>query len=265
MRRGALVALAAALACLPAAVRGDGLIPGPGEGGHDAALAAKADGIDRQIHTFPTRPFGWGLEATVPDPAERAAIDEFFAAGAADFQAHTGLHPYDVIGEYGESGDLGMFGGVQAAGDAFRYAVLRDAGADPGLVDAARAALVRAMDRLHWYTLVTGEPGCVARGLLRIVPEAGDRPERGGERAERRDLPPCSRRREVNARYPVSRCPLPTETVGSSATERVARSCAIPPRSCCRSTPSCRAQDAPSTSPAEPDGTPCGSRGVGSA
>lgn len=179
MRRGVSVALAAALAGLPATVRADGLIPGPGESGHDAALAAKADGIDRQIHTFLTRPLGWGLEATVPDPAERTAIDEFFAAGAADFQAHTGLHPYDVVGEFGESGDLGMFGGVQAAGDAFRYAVLRDGGADPALVDAARTALVRAMDGLHWYTQVTGEPGCVARGLLRIQPEAGDPPMPG--------------------------------------------------------------------------------------
>lgn len=167
------------LGLVPCLARADGLIPGPGESGHDEALAAKADRIDLQIHTFLTRPLGFGLEATVPDPAERAAIDEFFSAGAADFTAHTGLLPYDVVGEYGESGDLGMFGGVQAAGDAFRYAALRDGGAAPAVVDAARAALLRAMDGLHWYTRVTGVPGCVARGLLRITPEPGDPPMPG--------------------------------------------------------------------------------------
>ncbi len=77
---------------------------------------------------------------------------------------------------YGEFGDLGMFGGVQAAGDAFRYAVLRDSGAPRARVDEARNQLEAAMRGLHWYMEVTGEPGVIARGLQRITPEAGDPP-----------------------------------------------------------------------------------------
>ncbi|MBI2894264.1 MAG: hypothetical protein HYY06_11995 [Deltaproteobacteria bacterium] len=175
MRRWSAVAVALVISVGQGA-RGDGLVPGPGEPGHDPDLAAKAEAFDLQLHTFMTPPLGWGLEAYVPDPGMRAAIDEFFASGAEDFEAHTGLHPYEALGYYEEMGDLGMFGGVQAAGDAFRYAVLRDGGAPADEVDAARAALIRAMEGLSWYTRVTGVPGAMARGLQRITPEPGDPP-----------------------------------------------------------------------------------------
>ena len=36
-----------------------------------------------------------------------------------------------VVVSRDEHGDLGTFAGVAAVGDAFRYAVLRDSGADP--------------------------------------------------------------------------------------------------------------------------------------
>ena len=52
------------------------LVPGPGEPGHDAALAALADAYDRQIHGIMTVELGWGLEAFVSDPADRALMDE---------------------------------------------------------------------------------------------------------------------------------------------------------------------------------------------
>jgi MYXO-CTERM domain-containing protein len=152
------------------------LVPGPGETGYDTTLAAKVGDYDRKIHQIMAVPLGFGLEAFVAGDANRATIDDFFASGAADFEAHTGKHVYEVLRAYGEQGDLGMFGGVQAAGDAFRYAVLRDAGAPTADVDRARQDLLRAMDGLHWFTQVTGEPGVVARGLDRITPEAGDPP-----------------------------------------------------------------------------------------
>ncbi len=154
----------------------DTVVPGPGQAGYDAALADKAEAYDRLIHEIMTLEVGFGLEAFVDDPAARARVDGFFASGDADFEASTGSHPYEVVSRYGEYGDLGMFGGVQAAGDAFRYAVLRDSGAPAPSVDRAREHLLRAMDGLHWYTRVTGVPGVVARGIRRAVPEDGDPP-----------------------------------------------------------------------------------------
>jgi MYXO-CTERM domain-containing protein len=152
------------------------LIPGPGAAGHDSALADKAEAYYRQIQGFLAVQLGWGLEAYIISAANRQLLDDFFAAKQTDFVAFSGKHPYEVIDAYGEFGDLGMFGGVQAAGDAFRYAVLRDGGAPSAEVDEARATLLRALDGLHWYTQVTGKPGIVARGLRRIVAESGDPP-----------------------------------------------------------------------------------------
>jgi hypothetical protein len=171
MQDGAVTLLAL---LLPGIAAAESIVPGPADPGFDSALQAKADGYNVELHTFMTLPLGWGLEAFVGDAQHRALISDFFDAGATDFQAFSGKHPYEVLDDYAEEGDLGMFGGVQAAGDAFRYAVLRDSGAPKPQVDAARAALLRAMNGLHWYTQVTGVPGLTARGLRRVIPEAGD-------------------------------------------------------------------------------------------
>src|SRR6185295_16264960 len=145
------------LAAAPAAAAP--LVPGPGDSGFDSALADKADAFDRQIHALSAVPLGWGLEVVVVDPANRALVDQFIASGERDFEAVTGKHPYEVVNAFAEVGDLGMFGGVEAAGDAFRYAVLRDSGAPKADVDVAREHLMAAMKGLHWYMQVTGEPG----------------------------------------------------------------------------------------------------------
>jgi hypothetical protein len=158
------------------AVSQERLVAGPSQSGYDAALEAKMEGLYRQVHGLLTVEIGWGLEAYVPDPDMRTLIEGFIASGASDFQAQTGLHPYQVVSRYDEYGDLGMFGGVQVAGDAFRYAVLRDSGAPSDQVGAARQKLIRAMRGLHWYHQVTGVPGVVARGIRRAVPEPGDPP-----------------------------------------------------------------------------------------
>ncbi|MCC7540683.1 MAG: hypothetical protein IT379_30990, partial [Deltaproteobacteria bacterium] len=160
----------------PSDAGADRLVPGPGEAGHDEMLARRADAFDVQIHEIMTPSVGWGLEAFVSRPENRALIDDFFARGGRDFRAETGRHPYEVVDYYEEHGDLGMFGGVQAAGDAFRYVVLRDSGAPAEELERARRALLRAMDGLHWYTRVTGQPGVFARGIRRITPEAGEPP-----------------------------------------------------------------------------------------
>jgi hypothetical protein len=153
-----------------------GLIPGPREEGYDPELERKADAFDRQLHELITVPLGFGLEAYVGDPANRAAIEAFFVSGATSVRQHSGKHPYELIDEYEEFGDLGMFGGVQAAGDAFRYAVLRDQAADPDRVGRARDNLLRAMQGLEWQHRITGVPGVVARGIRRITPEPGEPP-----------------------------------------------------------------------------------------
>jgi hypothetical protein len=175
-RRASRALTLALLLGAPHVARAEGLVPGPADPGFDAALAAKAEAYDRQIHAFLTPPLGWGLEAFVADAAHRTLIAEFIASGQHDFQAFSGLHPYQVIDRYEEFGDLGMFGGVQAAGDAFRYAVLRDGGAPAEDVERARAAVLRAMDGLHAYTRITGVPGVIARGLMRITAEPGEPP-----------------------------------------------------------------------------------------
>jgi MYXO-CTERM domain-containing protein len=152
------------------------LVPGPGTAGFSAATAAKADAYERQIHGLLAVPLGFGLEAFISDPGARKLVDAFIASGARDFKAQSGKHPYQIIDRYEEFGDLGMFGGVQAAGDAFRYMVLRDGKAAAAEVTAAREALLRALDGLHWMMEVTGKPGIVARGIRRVVPEAGEPP-----------------------------------------------------------------------------------------
>ena len=40
-----------------------------------------------------------------------------------------------------------------------RYVVLRDHGGTPEEIGRAREALLRAIEGLHWFTAVTGEPG----------------------------------------------------------------------------------------------------------
>ena len=155
------------------------IVPGPGETGYDATLAAKADAYVRQIHGLLTVPLGWGLEAYVTKAANRKLIDDFIKSGKADFKAQSGKHPYQVLDAYGEHGDLGMFGGVQAAGDAWRYMVLRDQGGSAAEVAAARTVLLRALDGLHWYHQVTGVSGVLARGIRRKTPAAGDPPMPG--------------------------------------------------------------------------------------
>jgi MYXO-CTERM domain-containing protein len=161
---------------LAGSARAQSLVAGPGDPGFDASLLAKIDGLERQVHGLLTVEIGWQLEAFVSDPEHRRRIDDFIVSGAHDFQAQTGLHPYQVVDRFDEYGDLGMFGGVQVAGTALRYAVLRDSGAPAAETERARAALIRAMRGLHWYHQITGVPGVVARGIRRNRPEPGEPP-----------------------------------------------------------------------------------------
>jgi hypothetical protein len=138
----------------------------------DPELGALAAQYDRQFFTFNARPFGLSLDGFY-DPAQEAVIVGFFAQ-PEPFEVYAGAHPFTVLGGYGEHGDLGMFGGVAAVGDALRYVVLRDGGADAARVAEARAEVIRAMRAIHMFQALTGVPGVVARGVMRLTPDEDD-------------------------------------------------------------------------------------------
>src|SRR5262245_11211525 len=123
------------------------LIPGPNQPNYDAALASLAARYDLQYFTFNAAPFGLALDGYVPGPADHSLLVEFLAQTAEpDFFAFSMGRAVDAVVPLREGYDqLGMNGGVVAAGEAFRYAVLRDGDAPVGDVDAARAELLRAI------------------------------------------------------------------------------------------------------------------------
>ncbi len=152
---------------LPPSPAGPRLIPGPGQTGFDVTLAAQARAYDRQFHTFNAQPFGLSLDAFIPNDSDRALVAGFLAQDATeDFTAFSGGRSvHDIVATYDEHGDLGMFAGAAAAGEAFRYIALRDAGAD---VTQARAELLEAIAAFHVAATITGVPGTIARGIKRL-------------------------------------------------------------------------------------------------
>lgn len=172
----------AVLACFvflaPSVAVAASIVPGPNDPGHDASLAALAAEYDRQFHLFNAEPFGVSLDAFVPVASDRDLIVNFFAQSATnDFATFTGGRTVDdVIPIRGEYGDLGMFGGVAAVGEAFRYAVLRDGAGTPAEVAAARDDLLDAIAAFAVYADITGTRGTIARGI-RLATEPGDPPQ----------------------------------------------------------------------------------------
>ncbi len=147
--------------------------------GAQSAVGQKAAGYWRQFTTFNSLPFGISLDAYYL-PEKRSVIEGFFQQGQ-DFTSYSGLHPFQVLSGYGEHWDLGMFGGVALAADAFRYILLRDGRGEAGDVAAARARVLAALDAWHVETAATGGDGCVARGVMKKTPAAiGDPPVPGG-------------------------------------------------------------------------------------
>jgi hypothetical protein len=149
---------------------GPPIFPGPGADGYDADLAALALAYDRQFLAISAAPYGMSLDAFVSD---RGPIDDWLASGTgfsrAEFEAQSGADLYDVVYDYDEMGDLGMFGGVAALGETWRYALLRqDAGAVEDDVVAARERLEQLLSMLHAMQAMTGRSGSLVRGLARL-------------------------------------------------------------------------------------------------
>ena len=151
------------------------LIPGPGESGHDAELAAVARQRDRQFHVFHTPPTGLNTEVGVAreKAAARAAIERFLREEDGwDFEAASGMRVEDAIDTWSKV--AGAYAGVGVAADAFRYGTLRDQRYPAEEVERARAQLVRSMEGLHRAVTITGAHGVIARGYAnRAYPGAG--------------------------------------------------------------------------------------------
>jgi hypothetical protein len=183
MVRSGWVPLAALLAAVLPAACGDnqrpltcgepahgfcGLVPGPGETGHDEQLAVLADRYDRGFHVFHAYATGLNADVTVAldDAESRAAIETFLRDGDGwDFAAATGKTVAHVIGGWGAS--AGAYSGPGLAADAFRYGLLRDTGADPVAVNRARGHLQQGLEGLHLAVEITGTPGVIARSIAR--------------------------------------------------------------------------------------------------
>ncbi len=136
------------------------LIPGPGHDGYDAALAAQARKHDRQFHAINAVATGLAAEVRLADADAKAAVQQFIDDG--DSWNFEGATP--ALGRWSKS--AGLYGGVGIAADAYRYAVLRDTGADCAEVDTAREQLLRGLSALDVAARIPGVEGVLARSLL---------------------------------------------------------------------------------------------------
>ncbi|HEY8078893.1 MAG TPA: MYXO-CTERM sorting domain-containing protein [Labilithrix sp.] len=136
----------------------------------DPQLDALASTYERQQDTFARMESGQSLDAFVK-AADIQTVKDFFAQ-PADFATFTGKHPYDVLDSFDEHGDMGNFSGVASVGLAARLLVLERDGAPAAAIANARDACVRAARTWHVFGTIAG-PGSIARGVRRVVPEAG--------------------------------------------------------------------------------------------
>ncbi len=156
-----------------------GLIPGPAEAGHDAALAHHARTLDRQAHALGG--YAVGLPADVmldlSATTARALVTTFLHDRTGwDFASETGQSPADLSGISWMMAP-GAYAGPAAAADAYRYGVLRDQSAACDEVEVARQHVRVALEILHRAVAITGTPGVVARALARKdLPGIGQTP-----------------------------------------------------------------------------------------
>jgi hypothetical protein len=156
-------------ACGSGAYAWHSLVAEPSAPGFDADLAAKVERLDRQTHVFNALATGLNADVVVPPGAtmERQLVEGFLqGTDGWDFEAYALTKVTDVVTAWQQS--AGAYAGPGAAADAFRYATLRDQGADCAAVDRARTHVLAALEGLHVATAITGVPGVIARGLARV-------------------------------------------------------------------------------------------------
>lgn len=153
------------------------MIPGPGDPGHDANLAAIARRYDRQHHAISTVPTGLATEVSIAmtRTAARDRVRHFIEGGDGwDFLAAEGVDTSTTVDAWGKA--VGAFAGAGLAADAFRYGVLRDSGEACADVEIARADLVAGLRGFHTAVEITGTPGVIARSLVNTTLPHGNDP-----------------------------------------------------------------------------------------
>ncbi len=164
-RTSMLFVLAGAAACSNE-YNWQGLIPGPGEDGFDAELAAVARQRDRQFHVFHALPTGANAEISISRDKvdERQAIEDFLREDDGwDFEAFSGYRVEDVVDGWWKV--AGAYGGVGIAADAFRYGTMREQNYPASEVDRAREQLLSGLDALALAVEITGVEGVIVRGF----------------------------------------------------------------------------------------------------
>jgi hypothetical protein len=176
MHRAALGALLVTLAAGASPALASPILAPPGDPAFAPALAALADGYQRQQDVFATLENGMSLDPIFL-PTEVQTVKDFFAQTATnDFEQFSGKHPYETLDHYDEHGDEGNFAGIASVGAAARLMVLKAEGAPKEQIDRAREAAVRVARAWHVYATIGG-PGVIARGIRRVTPwNAGDPP-----------------------------------------------------------------------------------------
>jgi len=170
------------------------MIPGPDEPGYDAVLEEKMHRYFIAYKTFASAPFGMSLDGYVENQNDREVIERFVndnpnnlgfkAFCLQDINCIDGYTAYEringavviepgIIKYWDEWGDLGMFGGVAAVGEFYRYAVLKEQGYPDADVAEARQRVFKLLDALHMAHTIHGVPGILVRGLKPkdIVPD----------------------------------------------------------------------------------------------
>ncbi len=128
-------------------------------------LHSQLEAHDRLFHEVHAAPYGIGIDVGHRDEAALAALEAFALSGEL-----TG-HVYDYVQDYSGPGGVGLRGATAALATAHRLVALRQEGASEAALTAARRAVERALLAVHVAVAITGEPGRVARGIQRLVPE----------------------------------------------------------------------------------------------
>ncbi|MCC6216565.1 MAG: hypothetical protein IT376_17015 [Polyangiaceae bacterium] len=150
------------------------VIAGPGAPAHDATLAAEARRFDRAFHAINAHGVDVNAGVSIEDAAHRALVETFIRdSDGWDASAGTGRPVTELVTRFEKV--AGLYAGVGVAADAWRYAVLRDEGAECAEVERARQHLALDLDALHLAVAITGTPGVIARGFARrSLPGAGE-------------------------------------------------------------------------------------------
>jgi hypothetical protein len=149
----------------------ENIIPAPsGENDPLKSLHDKAKQYARQFYELNALPFGLSLDVHTAKDENIKIIADFFKQDK-EFKEFSGKHPFEVIDDYGEYGDTGMFAGFATLATAYEYIFLRDSGAKEEEVKIARDRVIKAMKSWHVFTDITGGKGGIARGIRRIKPE----------------------------------------------------------------------------------------------